>query len=147
MTNIEIRPIKAQETYPVRHAELRKGRPLSSCAFSGDEDATTIHLGAFAQQRLIGVASFMKAPLKTKTDELSMQLRGMAVLEAFHRQGMGALMLSFGENHLKTKQYTLIWMNARMKAVPFYTSLGYQVTGDEFMIPEVGPHLMMWKKL
>ena len=52
--------ISAKETYPVRHPVLRKGMPIESCAFDGDELKTTVHLGLFFEHHLIGVVSLLK---------------------------------------------------------------------------------------
>ncbi len=145
--DIVIRLISAAETYPVRHAELRKGRPLSSCAFEGDEQQSSIHLGAYAKDKLVGVASFMKAPFSEQAEVTAMQVRGMAVLAPFHRQGIGAQILDFGEQMLKEQQVSILWMNARILALDFYKSLGYSILGSEFHIPEVGAHFKMWKHL
>ena len=145
--NIVIQRISAAETYPVRHAELRKGRPLSSCAFEGDEQQSSIHLGAYAKDKLVGVASFMKAPFSEQAEVTAMQVRGMAVLTRFHRQGIGAQILDFGEQMLKEQQVSILWMNARILALDFYKNLGYSILGNEFHIPEVGAHFKMWKYL
>lgn len=145
--DIKIIRISAVDTYPVRHAELRKGRPLSSCAFVGDDLESTIHIGAYNKDMLIGVASFMAAPFSEQTNIAAMQLRGMAVLAGYHRRGVGAKMLQAGEQLLDDQNIFLLWMNARIAAIPFYRSSGYLITGSEFDIPEVGAHYKMWKRL
>jgi hypothetical protein len=40
----------------------------------------------------------------------------------------------------------LIWFNARVEAVGFYEKMGYQKTGNLFEIPDVGVHILMFKK-
>ncbi len=144
---IKIIRISAADTYPVRHAELRKGRPLSSCAFVGDDLESTIHIGAYNKDILIGVASFMTAPFSEQTNIAAMQLRGMAVLSSYHRQGIGAKMLAFGEQMLLKQEVLILWMNARINALDFYNELGYSISGSEFHIPEVGAHFKMFKRL
>ena len=56
---IEIKNIRAQETYPIRLEVLRKGIDLPY-KFNGDLDSDTFHLGAFKDGKLIAVSSFMK---------------------------------------------------------------------------------------
>jgi predicted GNAT family N-acyltransferase len=41
----------------------------------------------------------------------------------------------------------MIWCNARLSAVRFYEKLGFETRGDEFDIPDVGPHVVMWRTL
>ena len=48
---------------------------------------------------------------------------------------------------LKLKECTLLWCNARIKAVPFYQSVGFQEIGDLFDIKDIGPHYYMYKRI
>jgi len=144
---LHIKIISPLDTYTVRHPELRKGKPLSSCAFQGDELPSTLHLGAFLSKNLIGVASFMANSTDDNFSKQQMQLRGMAVLEAEHQKGYGAQILKEGEFILKKQGCELLWMNARIKAVGFYERLGYRKLGDAFEISEVGLHYKMLKNL
>jgi len=61
----EITQITAEDTYPLRHALLRKGRPLSSCILEGDDAPETIHLGVFFENDLIGIGSAFFKPLSS----------------------------------------------------------------------------------
>jgi GNAT superfamily N-acetyltransferase len=142
-----IKIISPLETYAVRHPELRKGKLLSSCAFQGDELPSSIHLGAFLNKNLIGVASFMANHTEDSSSKKQMQLRGMAILETEHQKGFGAQILKEGELILKKQGCELLWMNARIKAVGFYERLGYVKVGGAFEISEVGLHYKMLKNL
>ena len=159
---LAIKVIHAANTYPVRHPELREGKPIESCAFEGDLLENTLHIGAYLGLELVGVASFMNQPtcfptennpstvtqINSSTSQLyEMQLRGMAVLKAHHKKGIGAALLSYGEQKLKKIGYHGIWMNARIKAVGFYEKLGYLIHGDAFEIQGVGTHFKMNKKI
>ena len=55
---MEVKQIDPKDTYPVRHAVLRQGLPIETCAFEGDSDELTFHLGAFVNDKLASVASF-----------------------------------------------------------------------------------------
>lgn len=52
-----IQEIQSKETYIVRHPVLRKGKPLESCLFEGDDLETTHHFGLFLDSELIGIIS------------------------------------------------------------------------------------------
>lgn len=137
---IDFRPINAEATYAVRHPILRAQRPLSSCAFEGDHEASTLHFGAFHNKGLIGVLSAYKRPHKILSANLSYQVRGVAVLEHYQKMGVGKGLMLHLTQRLNSTGQVLIWLNARQKALPFYESLGYQTHGQPFSVPLIGLH-------
>jgi len=145
--NFSIKKISAIETYPVRHPVLRAGRPLEDCKFDHDDLETTFHLGLFEKNHLIGVATFLKNNSSSFPESNQYQLRGMAVLDRFQGKGLGAQLLNYAELELKLSQAELLWFNARERAVPFYSKLGYKTTGNTFDIKGIGSHYLMFKKL
>jgi len=144
---MKIRQLSAEETYPIRHAELRRGMPFESCKLDGDSRVGSIHLGGVIDDHLIAVGSFFFAPYIPYPGHKSLQLRGMAVLESYQGKGYGSLLLNFAEQWHMQRGVHLIWMNARSTAVPFYEKLGYEKQGEEFDIPPHGPHYKMHKLL
>ena len=144
---IAIRKISAQETYTVRHPELRKGKPIESCHFDGDDLDTTSHLGLYENDQIKGVISLFDNNNPLFGDQNQTQIRGMAVLENNQGKGFGRLLVEHSEKILKTQNAPLIWFNARINAVGFYQKMGYKIIGNSFEIPNVGEHYVMWKKL
>lgn len=140
-----IKKIKAIDTYPVRHAVLRKGKPLDSCAFLGDDDETTIHLGLFNEEKLIAITSLFKVNSTEFKEPKQYQLRGMAVLEEFRKYGLGTLLINEAEKICIEKNTEVLWFNARESAVPFYLKLNYKTFGTKFEINGIGPHYKMYK--
>ena len=57
---MEIKKISSIETYPVRHEVLRKGKPIETCQFKGDDDDNTTHFGLFLENKLVGIISIFK---------------------------------------------------------------------------------------
>tara|TARA_R110000796_G_scaffold41772_4_gene103425 strand:+ start:1863 stop:2321 length:459 start_codon:yes stop_codon:yes gene_type:complete len=147
VTTLVPRLISAKETYPVRHVVLRKGRPISSCAFEGDELASTFHIGGFVDEKLVAVASFFEADQTQYNFLNAIQLRGMAVLETYHGAGYGQQLLTYGEQLVHNKNKPILWMNARKSALGFYTKLHYQTIGTVFEIPLVGEHYVLFKNI
>lgn len=139
-TNIQFKQIKAAATYTVRHPVLRKGLSLSSCAFDRDEDNSTIHLGAYLENKAIGVLTLL-------TNNKDVQLRGMAVLETFQGKGIGKQLIAHAENLTQGHNICSLWMNARRIAIPFYERCGYRKQGDAFELPYGGTHFKMIKNL
>ena len=143
---MEIKKISSVETYPVRHEVLRKGKPIETCLFKGDDDENTIHFGLYQNERLIGIISIFKEKNDLFSETNQFQIRGMAVLEEFQGKGFGAELVKEAENHCISLNTDLIWFNARENAVPFYEKLDYEIIGDSFLIPDVGIHFVMYKK-
>jgi len=146
--NIEVRVISSDDTFKIRQEVLRPGKPINECYFDGDQAEDTFHLGVFVQHKLAGVASFMKNSNPLFSPPIQFQLRGMAVIEDYKKQGLGAELLKKGESiiFLKFKE-PFLWFNARTHAVGFYQKFGYQTIGEEFDIPGVCKHIVMFKLL
>jgi GNAT superfamily N-acetyltransferase len=143
---IEIKQIQAADTYPIRKAELRKNVSLSH-KMSGDEDDGTLHLGLFNDGELLGIASFMSASNPAFKEKDQYQLRGMATAAKAQGRGYGKMLLEQAEDRLKEKGVEFVWCNARIVALDFYRKMDYDVQGSVFDIPEIGPHMRMYKRL
>jgi L-Ala-D/L-Glu epimerase len=63
VTDIAIVPIRAEHAQPLRQALLHPDRPPAFSIYPGDGAATTLHVGAFADGALQGIASvYHEAP-------------------------------------------------------------------------------------
>ena len=51
------------------------------------------------------------------------------------------------EDILSEKGIPVIWLNARILAVPFYEKLDYAILGEPFDIPLIGQHYFYYKHL
>lgn len=139
---LEVKTISAQETFAIRKEVLRKNIPLPY-EFNGDLDVDTIHLGAFKNNKLIAVSSFMKVNNKNFNGE-QYQLRGMATLTEYQGFGAGKMMLEKAYAIFKELNIDCMWCNARLKAVDFYKKQGLKTFGEEFDIAHVGAHYVMY---
>lgn len=139
--------ITTAETYEVRHPVLRKGKPLESCAFVGDDLPSTQHFGIFEADKLIGVLSLFVEKCNLFYTESQLQFRGMAVLESHQNKGIGEQLMRFAELEIKRPIPYLIWLNAREKAISFYAKMGYQSIGEPFIIGDIGTHFVYYKTL
>lgn len=139
-TNIQLKPICTKDTYMVRHPVLRNGLPIETCAFDRDEDNDTLHLGAYTDKKLIGVLTLLP-------NASDVQLRGMAVLPEMQKLGIGYQLILEAEKRVIQMGISLLWMNARLIAVPFYERCGYQKQGGKFRLPYGGDHYKMIKQL
>ncbi|MES2748576.1 MAG: GNAT family N-acetyltransferase [Bacteroidota bacterium] len=144
---IEIKEIPFTSTYSVRHPVLRQGKPIESCFFDGDDLPTTKHFGAFSNEKLTGVVSVYQNKNTNFQENNPFQIRGMAVLTDFQKKGIGELLVLQTEDYVRKQNGELIWFNARELAVGFYEKLNYQKMGEPFLIPDIGLHYIMFKKL
>lgn len=153
MSDFVVRPITSQATLPLRMAVLRQGLGREASIFPGDDDRDTRHLGAFVDEKLVGIASLYRAELPPRMapenaeNEQAWQLRGMAVDPDAQGRGYGKVILKACVDHVARRGGTLLWCNARMTALEFYRSLKFQTRGDEFIIPTAGPHMVMFRRL
>jgi len=142
---IEVRRISAEDTYKIRLEVLRKNINLPY-KFNGDLEDNTFHLGVFKDDKIIAVSSFMKSS-HVELDGDQYQLRGMATLKEFQGYGAGKLMMQRAFSILSELNIDYLWCNARVVAVNFYEKQGLDILGDDFDIPLVGKHFVMFKKI
>lgn len=145
MNNIEVKKIKFSDTFSIRSAVLRPGKPIESCFFLGDDAIETTHFGLFLNTNLIGVASVFKEKNQNFDKNSQFQLRGMAVLETFRGLGYGNLILEKVSNFVKSEKSGVLWFNARESAVSFYQNSGFSIQGNSFEIHEIGTHFLMFR--
>lgn len=144
---IQIKEIPSKETYIVRQPVLRKGKPIDSCIFEGDDLQTTHHFGIFDNKNLTGIISLFSKTNPIFAEQNQAQIRGMAVLETHQKKGFGETLVKHFETYCNENKVDLIWFNARTAAVGFYKKMEYQTLGGPFDIKNVGEHYLMYKKL
>ena len=132
--DIHIRPMTSLEVRPLRLEVLRAVMLNQTVHFDGDDDPTTIHLGAFDQdQNNVGVSTWMQRPFPLAEEHKALQLRGMATAVNVQGKGIGALLLVAGQSHGRESGAHLIWANARDAALNFYNRHGYSTVGEGFI--------------
>lgn len=139
--------ITIEVVYAIRHLVLRKGKPIESCHFDGDKFTTTKHFGIEFENKIVGVVSLYELKNELFKENIQFQIRGMAILEEFHKKGFGKLLIHEVETYCKGNNADLIWFNAREKAVPFYKKSDYLILNEPFNIKDIGLHYVMFKKL
>ena len=145
---IVVRPLVAAETRPLRQRILRPGQAAHELVYPGDDDADSLHVGAFEQERLLGVASLLRqSPEAQPPRGGDWRLRGMAVVPEARRRGVGAALLAACEEHARRHGGTRLWFNARVDAMAFYAALGYQAIGEAYELPGIGAHRFAERRL
>lgn len=141
---VDVRRVAAGETRSLRQTVLRPSQPFEATTYPGDHDPETRHLGAFAAERLVGVASLYREE-RSDADRHGNEwrLRGMAIAPDVRGRGAGRALLAACVAHVAANGGGLLWCNARTQAVGFYAAAGLGVVGDEFDVPGIGPHVVM----
>ncbi|HEX5689484.1 MAG TPA: GNAT family N-acetyltransferase [Roseiflexaceae bacterium] len=142
-----VRAIAAADTRPLRHALLRPHQPPEALVYPGDDDPLALHAGAFVDDALVGIASVAPGACPLVPADAPWRLRGMAVMPAMQRRGLGAALIHACVEHILANGGTLLWCNGRTSALPFYRSLGFAPIGEEFVDPDTGPHYVLWRAL
>ena len=126
--------------WALRGRVLRPGKPPETWGFPEDSDATTLHLGAFTpEEALVGVLTLI--------ENQGLQLRGMAVAPEAQGRGVGAALLESAHAAAAERGFSSLWCNARAVAAGFYARSGWNVEGDAFDVPGIGPHYIMRKQI
>lgn len=134
--------VSVETIIPLRHCMLRQGMPVASAHFPGDDEASTLHFAACAQDgAAVSCLTLMAAEWE---GEPAWQLRGMATAAEAHGRGVGRLLFLHALSEARQRNPAWpMWCNARTSAVGFYQRVGWEVVSDEFEIPSAGPHVKM----
>ncbi len=142
-----IKFITAEDTLPIRNEVLRDGKlNLDECRFPSDQNEGAFHVGNFEENILVSIASFHPQNVEGHIG-VGYQLRGMATIPGFQGKGKGNQLLNFAIVYLRGQKINYLWCNARKKALNFYLGIGFEIISDEFDVPGIGPHYMMYLKI
>lgn len=146
MKSMLVKEITVAECYPIRLAVLRPGKTLADCRFNHDEDSNTFHLGVFYGDDLACIGSFYTQKHPAFSEQYQWQLRGMATLPEYRGKGLGRALLLEAFKLLEEKGIEIFWCNARTSATDFYLKMGLTIQGREFILPKIGPHVVMFRR-
>ncbi len=154
-SGVRIAPVDVRTLLVVRAAVLRPARPLETARFDGDEDPTTLHLGAFdGDGQLVGVVSVMRERPSSEAAERmtgsldrtgrAWRLRGMAVVPAMQGRGVGRDLVQAALARLaRSAEPRGVFLHSRAWVVGFYERFGFAVVGEPFDVAGIGPHRLM----
>lgn len=144
---IKVKEINPKLCYPIRHKVLWQHKALDQCGIDIDEQKGAFHLGGFYQGELVCVGSFFKQNHPKFSVQQQYRLRAMATLPKAQKKGVAKALIEFAIKKLKKEEQEILWCDARMIAVGFYEKLGFVKSGEQYEIPIIGPHYLMWKLL
>lgn len=144
---LEVKEITAKHSYPIRHQVLWQHKSIDECGIDVDEQEGAFHLGVYSKGELVCVGSFFKKNHPQFTAQFQYRLRAMATLPKTQKKGAAKALLEFAFKKLEEEEQEILWCDARIIAVGFYEKLGFVKSGEQYEIPIIGPHYLMWKLL
>ena len=142
----EIKQISADETYALR-LKVLPHEHIEDCYYKGDFDGRTIHVGAFKENEIFGVASFFPEQHKQLKGNRMYRLRGLAIDPSHQNQLRGQALILFGENLLRQYNTELIWAVTKVSNIQYYEHLGFEQTDYMFNDPMKGLRVLMSKSI
>ncbi len=140
---IHVRAVPAADTRPLRQRVLRPHQRPDEIVLAGDDDPAARHIGAWldGDGPCVGVGSICPDP--EAPGGAVWRVRGMATDAAARGQGVGRAVLEALLAHGWASGATRIWCTARTTAAGFYLRQGFEVEGEPFELPQIGPHVVM----
>lgn len=135
--DLQICPIDAEATYPLRHRVLWPDKPLDFVKVEADAEGH--HLGAFVDNSLIAVISLFV----TGTDA---RFRKFATHPDWQRRSIGSALLTQTLAQARQLGATSVWCDARLDAADFYRRFNLLPEGDIFYKGPI-PYVRMWGAL
>jgi len=149
--DVVVRVVAADVVRPLRQKVLRPHQTLADQVYAGDDAPGAAHFAAFdADDAVIGIASITPEPYPGTGGPApgDWRIRGMATdPERGRGRGAGALLLRACVDHARAAGAARVWCNARSPVRGFYEREGFAVDGEEFALPAIGPHFLMWLAL
>jgi GNAT superfamily N-acetyltransferase len=145
---MEVKIISSELTHSLRHRVLWPHIEFEdSCIIDIDHREDAIHLGTFADNRLVSIGSLFAMKSPGLDHEKQYRLRAMATDPEYRGTGSGKLLVEFAIDHLRSKGVQVLWCDARLKATGFYQRLGFSIIEDVYEVPLIGPHQFMYFEL
>ena len=131
-----MREVPVAATRALRRSVLRPHQTEDELA--AHEPAQAFAVGVFDREQLVAVG--FVAP---DGEQGGWRVRGMATAPAARGRGAGTVVLDALVRHAAANGATRIWANVRTPAITLYERAGFEITSQEFELPQIGPHVVM----
>jgi N-acetylglutamate synthase-like GNAT family acetyltransferase len=106
-----------------------------------------LHIGCFSKKAIIGVCTALPQNEENEFSEITLRIRGMAVLKEYQGSGIGKLLVQELFIQARNQKVKTNWCNARKTAIGFYQKVGFKISDHEFEIEGIGAHYSAYLKL
>lgn len=146
--------VEVGDTLALRQAVLRPHQSIEEVSIPGDDDPSTAAFAAIdGAGELLSVARVTLEAVPFPTRGLSpagtpeWRLRGMATQPGARNRGVGSAVLRAVIDYVGAHGGGLLWCSARVPAVGLYRRAGFTTYGEEWLDPDIGPHVVMWRRV
>ena len=137
--------ISAEQTHHLRHKVLWPHIATEEeCVIDIDHSDGAIHLATMDQDRIVSIGSLFKTNSSKVDFKKQYRLRAMATDPDYRKHGCGKILLTKALDILSSQDIEVLWCDARIAAVGFYTKLGFEVIDEVYDVPRIGPHKFMY---
>jgi hypothetical protein len=106
-----------------------------------ETDPGSTHVAAFDGQRLVGYARLLR-------EGRTGHIRQVTVDPQYRRRGLASQLVVALLEQLRRERFAIVYLNARLPAVPMYKGLGFHVSGKVHRMPRTWlPHVRMERRL
>lgn len=148
MSVFQVRQISPELTRPLRHLVLWPHiEKESDCVIDMDDQPAGFHLGVFDGDKLVSIGSFFPQSSSKRPASNPYRLRAMATHPDYRGRDAGKALVLQGLDMLRDRKVDMLWCDARLNAVPFYSKLGFSAMEEIYEVPKIGPHKFMWVDL
>lgn len=144
---MNIKVIKEDELYNLRHEILRPNLPYGDIIYDTDVMLGTFHIGAYDGNRLMSIASFNVESSELFDEKNQYRLRAMATHPDYRKLGVGREIVDFAIGILIEKGTEVLWCKGRTSVQGYYEKIGFSVMGDVFDYPTLGPHIILYRDI
>ncbi|MGH9096717.1 MAG: GNAT family N-acetyltransferase [Acidimicrobiales bacterium] len=141
-------------TLALRQAVLRPYLTIDEVGLPDDDDPSTAAFAAVdAAGEMLSVARVTLEAPTFPTEGLASagtpewRLRGMATQPGARNRGVGSAVVRAIIAYVGAQGGGLLWCNARVPAVGLYRRAGFTTYGEEWLDPDIGPHIVMWRRV
>ena len=143
-----VQQISPEATRPIRHLVLWPHiKEEQECVIDIDFQSDALHLGAFMDDKLVGVCSLFSQSSSRLSSVRQVRLRAMATHPDYRKLQVGRKLVEKAIAMATERGYDVLWCDARIGAVGFYSRLNFQSFPDVYDVPRIGPHRFMWIEL
>jgi GNAT superfamily N-acetyltransferase len=144
-----VQQVPAAVTRPLRQRLLKQNSTLDDLAQSDGDFPTAGYYAALdSNGQVLAVASARpEAPPWPCEAKRPWRIRGVVTVPGRRSDGLGTAVVRAVLDHISAHGGDLAWLNGRTPARHFYEQLGFSQRGDDWMDPESGPHMTMFKHL
>lgn len=133
--------ISVEQTHLLRHAVLwpHLSKP-EECVLAEDSLLSSFHMGCFAGEDLVGIATLVSQPWNSLPGGPQMRLRAMATRPDLQGHNVGSVLMKSILDELYREKIRWVWCDARVTAIGFYRRVGWAVDSEIYEVAHVGQH-------